>query len=162
MTPEPHDPAALLSILWATPDHANRIAQLHGQLFAEPWTEATIRDLCKDDAVSVLIATDRKPDQIVGFIMTRIMADEGEVLSLGVAKPYQRFGVGKRLLDAVLRVMARAEVAKLYLEVAADNNAALALYKGRGFDQTGVRKGYYQRSGSTPCDALVLSRAPAE
>ncbi len=160
MSSAPESPVARVSILWATAEHAARIAQLHDQLFDEAWSEKFIRDLSHDPACSLLLATDGRPDQIVGFVITRVVSDEGEILSIGVAQPYQRFGVGKRLVEAATRVMANSEVANLYLEVAADNEAAKALYLGAGFNQTGVRKDYYRRPNGATCDALVLALAP--
>jgi len=160
MSSAPESPVSRVSILWATVEHAARIAQLHGQLFDEPWSEKFIRDLCHDQACSILLATDGRPDQIIGFIITRVVSDEGEILSIGVAQPYQRFGVGKRLLEAARRVMVNSEVTNLYLEVAADNEAAKALYLGSGFSQTSVRKDYYRRPNGETSDALVLALAP--
>lgn len=160
MSSAPDSPAAKVSILWATTDHAARIAQLHGQLFDEAWSEKFIRDLNHDPACSLLLAADGRPDRIVGFVITRVVSDEAEILSIGVAQPYQRFGVGKRLVEAALRVMANSEVENVYLEVAADNKAAQALYRGVGFNQTGVRKDYYKRPDGGTSDALILAIAP--
>jgi len=160
MSSDPDSPAAKVSILWATPEHAARIAQLHSQLFDEAWSEKFIRDLQHDPACSLLLAADGRPDQIVGFVITRVVSDEAEILSIGVAQPYQRFGVGQRLVDAAVRVMANAEVTNLYLEVAADNEAGQALYKRTGFKQTGVRKDYYRRPNGGTSDALVLAFSP--
>lgn len=160
MSSAPDSPAAKVSILWATAEHAPRISQLHSQLFDEGWSEKFIRDLCHDPACSLLLATDGRPDQIVGFVITRVVSDEGEILSIGVAQPYQRFGVGKRLVEAAKRVMANSDVSNLYLEVAADNEAARALYNGAGFSQTGERKDYYRRPDGKTSDALLLAVAP--
>lgn len=157
MTAVPEGPAASISILWATTEHAARISQLHSQLFEEGWSEKFVRDLCQDPACSLLLATDGRPDRIIGFIITRVVADEGEVLSIGVAEPYQKFGVGKRLVESASRIMAKSNVSNLYLEVASDNDAAIALYQSAGFLQSGIRKAYYRRPNQSVCDALVLS-----
>jgi [ribosomal protein S18]-alanine N-acetyltransferase len=56
------------------------------------------------------------------------------------------------------RALARAEIKRLHLEVAADNNAAGALYTKAGFMPVGRRAGYYQRKGAQPVDAITLAR----
>jgi ribosomal-protein-alanine N-acetyltransferase len=60
-------------------------------------------------------------------------------------------------VDGVARAVQRAEAKSLYLEVAADNDAALSLYSRAGFLGTGLRRGYYERPGSAPVDAVTLA-----
>ncbi len=56
-----------------------------------------------------------------------------------------------------MRAARRAEVKRLFLEVAADNDAAIALYEGLGFKIVGARKAYYQRAGGVNVDAVILA-----
>ena len=69
---------------------------------------------------------------------------------------WRRNGVGERLLQEVIRA-AEAGKSTIYLEVAIDNTAAIALYKKAGFEQTGMRKGYYARENGK-VDAVLLTR----
>ena len=57
-------------------------------------------------------------------------------------------------MEALVRAAKRADARRLFLEVGHSNSGAIALYKGLGFKETGRRKGYYQRSGAEPEDAL--------
>jgi ribosomal-protein-alanine N-acetyltransferase len=57
----------------------------------------------------------------------------------------------------VARAAQRAEAKKLYLEVAADNDAAMELYRSSGFLGTGLRRGYYARPGGEAVDAVTLA-----
>jgi ribosomal-protein-alanine N-acetyltransferase len=66
-------------------------------------------------------------------------------------------GIGRRMVEGLVRAVKRAEVRRLHLEVAADNAAALALYQRLGFAEVGRRKGYYVRKGRPPVDALLLA-----
>ena len=150
-----------LSILWATPEHAGVVSQLHGSLFDETWNEAFMGDVIKDPGTSVLLAGDGGPNTIVGFVLARVAADEGEILSLGVSKSCQRSGVGGRLVEAIKRIMVRAEISNLFLEVAEDNLAAVNLYRQLGFRDVGRRKDYYRRHNGETCDALVLACDPS-
>ena len=79
------------------------------------------------------------------------------ILTLGVHKDHQRHGVGRRLVEALGRAVKKADARRLFLEVAESNQAAVALYKGLGFQEVGRRKGYYVTPGAAAEDALTLA-----
>jgi ribosomal-protein-alanine N-acetyltransferase len=62
------------------------------------------------------------------------------------------------LVEGLVRAVQRAEVRRMFLDVATDNTAALHLYSKMGFTPSGVRKDYYIRAGSAPVDAVTMSR----
>lgn len=155
-TAAPLDPK-YVSLLWAGPDQAGSIAVLHKQLFDPPWDEAGIRALLDHPASTAFVAMIGNPKTAVGFVMGQLVADEAEILSIGVAKEWQRKGIGRRLMDGLARAVARAEAKRVFLEVAADNDAAVALYRRLGFSEAGRRKGYYERKGGPAVDALKLA-----
>ncbi len=152
----PIDPRNL-SLLWATPDRSEEIAALHGRLFNPAWDAASIASSIEHPASASFIAQVREPAVLAGFIIGRIAADEAEVLSLGVAPEWQRRGIGRRMVEGLVRAARRAEVKRLFLEVASDNEAAGALYHGLGFVPAGGRKGYYQRPDGSKADAIILA-----
>ncbi|WP_431282384.1 GNAT family N-acetyltransferase [Humitalea sp. 24SJ18S-53] len=92
------------------------------------------------------------PEQ--GFILARVAAGEAEVLTLAVAPPARRQGIGAGLVVAAMAGALARGASVLFLEVSEDNLAARALYAALGFEQVGRRRRYYA-DGS---DALVLSR----
>ena len=108
-------------------------------------------------ASSSFIAQIREPRALAGFVIGRIAADEAEILSIGVAPEWQRRGIGRHMAEGLVRAARRAEVKRLFLEVAADNDAAITLYEGLGFKIVGARKAYYQRTGSDNVDAVILA-----
>jgi len=153
----PLDPK-YISLLWAGPEQAADVAALHAKLFSPAWSEDSVRALLEHPGSTAFVAVLGGPPKVtVGFALAQLAADEAEILSLGVAPEWQRKGVGKRLVEGVARAAQRAEVRKLFLEVAADNDAAFALYRRAGFLGTGLRRGYYAREGGTAVDALTLS-----
>lgn len=157
MNDAPLDPK-YISLLWASPDHAGEIAQLHAQLFSPVWSEESIRGLLDHPASTAFLAVVAgQPPKTVGFVMAQLAADEAEILSIGVASDWQRKGVGRRLVEGVARAVRRAEAKTLFLEVAADNDAAIELYQRAGFMGTGLRRGYYERQGAAPVDAVTLA-----
>lgn len=146
-----------VSVLWASIEHAEDIARCHASLFETPWDTSAIQGLLSHPGSTALIARVGHPQQTAGFILGQLAADEAEILSFGVAKEFQRNGIGKRLIDGLARAAKRAEAKRLFLEVADDNIPALVLYSRSGFKEVGRRKGYYQRANGAKADALVLA-----
>jgi len=158
MTKGAPDDLKYVSLLWAGPEHVADVARLHAELFSPPWTEDSIRTLLEHPASTAFLAVAGGPPKVpVGFVLAQLVADEAEILSIGVALSWQRKGLGRRLVEGVARAAQRAEAKKLYLEVAADNDAALELYRRTGFLGTGLRRGYYERPGGQAIDAVTLA-----
>lgn len=120
---------------------------------AAGWSAAALRATFKEHTPYLLIATQQT--QIVGFICGRKMVDEGEILNLAVRPLLRRLGVGRRLVQAFLRIAANQGVVKVHLEVRESNTVAIQFYTGVGFRQAGKRPGYYQ----APAEAAVLMTA---
>ncbi|MEI9965502.1 MAG: GNAT family N-acetyltransferase [Caulobacteraceae bacterium] len=91
--------------------------------------------------------------------MARAIGGEAEILTLAVAPRARRRGIGLGLVEAAALEAARRGGGALYLEVAADNDAATALYRATGFEQAGVRARLLRPRGRRRAmDALVLRR----
>jgi ribosomal-protein-alanine N-acetyltransferase len=150
-----------VSLLWAGPERASGIADLHAKLFSEAWDTESVRKLLDHPAATSFVATLGDPNDIIGFIIGQIAADESEILTVGVVPAHQKRGIGKLLVEGLMRAVQRAEVRRMYLEVATDNAAALQMYSKLGFSPSGVRKGYYARPGAASVDAVTMSRAIA-
>jgi [ribosomal protein S18]-alanine N-acetyltransferase len=146
-----------VSLLWAAPERAVEIADLHRRLFNPPWPAKDIAVLLAHPASTSLVAVAREPKSVIGFIIGQLAADEAEILSVGVAKDWQRAGLGAMLVEGLARASRRGEAKTVFLEVAEDNEAALALYRRLGFQETGRRKRYYQRGDGASVDALTFA-----
>ena len=132
------------------------LAALHAAAFDEPWSADDILRFAEDRGGFALVADER--DEPAGFILCRLIAGEAEVLTLAVRPQLRRRGVGRALLEAAI-ALARPSAETMFLEVAADNPGAAALYAGAGFEAVGRRAGYYGRAGADSVDALVMRRA---
>jgi ribosomal-protein-alanine N-acetyltransferase len=139
----------------ARPDDAPALAALHARAFDTPWSARALTGFMGDAGALTLI--EGEPPQ--GFILIRVMAGEAEVLTLAVDPAERRAGVGRMLVEAAAAKAVSLGAASLFLEVAEDNIAALALYRAAGFAEIGRRREYYRRPGATTMDALVLKRA---
>ena len=144
-----------VSFLWAGPERAHEIASMHAGLFDDGWSAESVVRLLDHPGSTALVAVTGTPRQTAGFILGQIVVDEAEILSVGVAREWQRRGLGRLLVEALCRSAKRAEVKRLHLEVGADNAAARALYSRLGFQETGLRKGYYAKAGGRPAEDAV-------
>ena len=94
-----------------------------------------------------------------GFGLIRTIAPEAELLTLAVAPPAQGQGLGGRLLHSLLAAADTFGATEMFLEVAADNTPALALYRGAGFAQSGLRSDYFRYPDGGRADAILMRRA---
>jgi ribosomal-protein-alanine N-acetyltransferase len=92
-----------------------------------------------------------------GFAIGRAVAGEAELLTIAVAPEVLGRGIGRALLAAFEAEARRRDAATAFLEVAADNPAALALYRAAGWVESGRRRGYYRRARGT-VDAVLMSK----
>lgn len=83
------------------------------------------------------------------------MADEGEILNVGVDPQYRRIGVGRGLVSAALSRLQSLGARQVFLEVRESNGAARALYRGFEFVEISKRVKYYRR----PVEDAILLRA---
>ena len=127
---------------------------LEDDLFApDTWTASMYRDeLRQADTRHYLVA--ENSTGVVGWAGLIAYDDEAHVSTIGVARERQGEGIGARLLDALLAEADRRSPVVL-LEVRADNERAMGLYRRRGFTEIGRRRRYYQPSGT---DAVVMRR----
>ncbi|MEL7462931.1 MAG: ribosomal protein S18-alanine N-acetyltransferase [Pseudomonadota bacterium] len=134
-------------------ERLNALAALHAAAFAPErgWSAEEIADLA---ATGALIAEDADR----GFALISLAADEAELLTIAVAEEARGAGIGAALLNAAEGVAAKNGATRIFLEVAADNAAALALYRKSGFEEIGRRPAYYSRPEGR-IDALMLAKA---
>lgn len=138
----------------AGPADADTLAAAHALGFATPWSGADFAELLAGPGVFGLMARDEAA--VRGLGLFRTVLGEMEVLTLAVDPAARRQGVGRALMTAALAI-ARGEGAEAcFLEVAADNPGAEALYAGLGFRAAGRRRGYYDRGAGARADAVVM------
>ncbi len=124
--------------------------------FGEAWTRSQCLGVMAMPGIRLTLAM--VDDEPAGFAMTRSVADEAELLLLGVAPDFRRRGVGTALLRSVEADCVASGVAMLHLEVRAGNEA-VRLYTGNGFAKVGERRAYYRSKTGQAHDAHTYSRA---
>lgn len=132
------------------------LSELHCACFPDGWGVAAMDEVLRSPGVYAILAADGA--RAAGLALGRRIADEAELLTLGVAPEFRRQGLGAALVRAVASVVPLARA--LHLEVAADNAPALTLYRTLGFAQVGRRKDYYRRPDGRLADALTFAIEP--
>lgn len=136
----------------------DRVSHLHRAAF-EPmgergWSRADIAGLLASPGVAGFLLTEAGRD--IGMAICRVVAGEAELLAIAVDSARRRRGAARRLLDAIVDKVRAEGAGTLFLEVGADNPAALALYRSRGFETVGRRAAYYPRPNRPAADAFVM------
>lgn len=136
------------------------LAVLHREDFVRPWSADEFSSLLEQDTVFGFAAREvghgAKPP--AGFVLARLAAGEGEILTIAVARSHRRQGLGWRLMDAVLRALHGERAEALFLEVDETNAPAIALYRRFGFAEVGRRANYYRSPEHGQSGALVMRR----
>jgi ribosomal-protein-alanine N-acetyltransferase len=145
LEPLPREAAAAL---------AEVVSALHAICFPDdPWPPRAIAEIVTMPGFFGHLARDGA--EPTGLVLAHKVAEECEILTLGVVPARRRAGIGAALLTATVAVAGRLGARALFLEVAEDNIAARALYRAHGFVQIGRRPNYYRRVSGLAA-ALVL------
>lgn len=143
------------------------VAALETLCNPQPWSRDALKPYVQDSTAAEADKAGKKPGagaklvalvgehegQVSGYVLGSCVADEAEILILGVHPDARRQGTARALLTALLSRLRAAGATSVFLEVRRGNKPAIALYKVLGFGEAGVRKGYYADTGE---DALLL------
>jgi [ribosomal protein S18]-alanine N-acetyltransferase len=140
----------------ATSRDAPKLAQLHGASFHRGWGEAEFEGMLTER--NTLVHRLRQGRKIIGFAVSRIAADEAEILSIAVAASHRGRGLSRDLLLTHLGHLAGHGVRIVFLEVEENNQPARRLYARAGFGIAGRRERYYQQPGGEQLNALLMRR----
>jgi ribosomal-protein-alanine N-acetyltransferase len=136
--------------------HIDQLMRYERDLFgAEAWTRSSYRAELTDTRTRGYVVAEDPGGRLLGWAGVRVVADEADIMTVGVIATVRRRGIAARLLGELLEI-ARARGAKFaYLEVRIDNDAARKLYSREGFAELGVRRGYYDGGR---VDGVVMQR----
>ena len=167
-TPPPHATERRVRFMPMTEADLDAVCELEKSAYAHPWSRKHFADSLSAGYPAVLLLGEplpgervppRRPDGqvLLGYLVAMPGVDEVHLLNITVAPTHQRQGWARFLLDA-LCLWSRGQGAQwLWLEVRASNTPAQTLYTGYGFQQVGIRKGYYPAGQFQREDAVVMS-----
>jgi [ribosomal protein S18]-alanine N-acetyltransferase len=132
------------------------VLELELALFGEEaWSRQMLAGELSQQPASRCYLVAETADGIVGYAGLLAAGGQADVLTIAVATAHWGQGTGSLLLEALLAEAVRRGCTEVFLEVRADNARAQRLYHWWGFGEVGIRRGYYQPSGT---DAIVMQR----
>jgi [ribosomal protein S18]-alanine N-acetyltransferase len=135
---------------------APKLAELHGASFHRGWGESEFEAMLAER--NTLVHRLRMGRKTIGFAVSRIAADEAEILSIAVDANHRGRGLSRNLLLTHLGHLAGRGVRSVFLEVEENNQPARRLYQGAGFAVTGRRERYYRQPSGEQLNALLMRR----
>lgn len=122
----------------------DEIAQLESTSSLHPWSRENFRSSLSSShrCIGLRKTGPENSAPLIAHVFISLAADQAELLLITVAKAYQGCGIGTLLLTTITEQLT-GHAAELFLEVRPSNTAAIGLYESLGFNQIGVRKGYY-------------------
>jgi ribosomal-protein-alanine N-acetyltransferase len=130
------------------------VLTLEQELFGEEaWSRQMLAGELGQQPASRYYLVAELDGKIVGYAGLLAAGGQGDVLTIAVATARWGHGIGTELLDRLLAEARRRGCTEVFLEVRADNARAQRLYRWRGFTDIGIRRAYYQPSGT---DAIVM------
>ena len=124
----------------------DEIANLHKLCFPnKPWSASDFADL-KKSGCEIIVSQN-------AFAVWRNVADESEIITIGVAPNARRNGIASAMLTIIENNIKNQGVKKIFLEVASNNIAGQKLYENNGYKTVGIRPKYYEGA-----DAILMAK----
>lgn len=121
-----------------------QIMAIEQQIYPNPWSVTVMQDCIQAGYQCIKAHTHEQPDEIACYALMMIGFEESNILNIGVNPIYQRQGIASQLLQRLLLISRINHAKHMWLEVRANNQAAINLYQKFEFKQIGLRKNYYK------------------
>jgi ribosomal-protein-alanine N-acetyltransferase len=140
------------------PGHADELAQLHTRAFRpeDAWDAGAFNELLAQPHTQAFGMF--RDASLAAFILIQFVRPEAEILTIATAPAFQRLGLAGNLVRDAEQQLCSEGLEKWLLDVAADNDGALAFYRRIGFQEDGRRPDYYRRLEGTRIDAILMSK----
>ncbi len=132
--------------------HLPDILKVEQESFSHPWTEAMFLEEMAGKFSVYRVATEE--GKAVAYMGMWILADEGHITNVAVAKKCRRRGIAKALISDFVRIAQEKNLCLMTLEVRVSNESAISLYESFGFTEVGRRKNYYDNTE----DAVLMTK----
>ncbi|MEY2777773.1 MAG: hypothetical protein RLY30_1871 [Pseudomonadota bacterium] len=147
---------AALRLLPMRQEDLASVMVIENQAYPFPWTSGNFMDSFQS---GYLLRRLIDQEVLVGHCVWMVIEDEAHLLNFTISPARQRRGLGQWMLKALLAEWGGAGLRRCLLEVRPSNTPALGLYRRNGFEQIGLRRGYYPNGPDGREDALVLARS---
>lgn len=134
-------------------EHIPELAEIEQLCFAVPWSEKQLLEELENPLGSYFVAVE--DGRVLGYIGSQTVIDETCVMNVAVRPDCRGKRLGSLLMEALVQDCLEKGSRLLTLEVRVSNEPALALYRAFGFQQVGLRKGYYEKPRE---DAIIMTK----
>jgi len=136
--------AKTIRIVPMTRAHVDALMAFERDMFGtEAWSRASYLAELADTDNRYYVAAEGPAGELLGWAGVLVVADTAEIVTVGVIPTARQAGTGRRMLDLLLAEAVRRGAREAFLEVRVDNASARAMYAAAGFQEVGLRKGYY-------------------
>jgi len=116
------------------------VMRIESTIYSHPWTRGNFVDSLNSGYSAWVL---EEKSEMIGYALMMTVMDEAHLLNLSVAKHRQKQGLGRFLLEHMIKIAKRHRAANMFLEVRPSNFSAIALYENMGFCEMAIRRGYY-------------------
>ncbi|MDO4345020.1 MAG: ribosomal protein S18-alanine N-acetyltransferase [Eubacteriales bacterium] len=141
----------MIEIRRMRPEDLEQVERIEADTFSQPWTRAGF--LSSLEADSTIYLTVWEKSEIVGYCGLMKVLEEGDITNVAVKREFRGRGIGRMMLENLLKLAGEQGVREFTLEVRKSNAAAIALYKKLGFQDCGLRKNFYEKPVE---DAVIM------
>lgn len=134
----------------------DKVTAIEASSFSIPWSKDAFEGAILQDNYCIIVAVSDDESDILGYCCFYYVMDEAEIPTVCVRSDMRKMGVGTEMLQGLLKKAEELKLSSVYLEVRVSNEPAKGLYKKLGFEESGIRKNFYERPRE---DAIVMRYA---
>jgi len=132
----------------------DQIIKIENASFTDPWPRSALSEGFGNRLAHQYVMEIPDKDKIAAYCQCWVVLDEGHILNIAVAPEFRGQGLGRKMMDFIIRAMIAKDVRYIFLEVKISNIIAQNLYNSMGFRQIDMRRKYY----SDGSDALIMMK----
>lgn len=149
------DMCALVEIRTMTNSDLDNVIAVEMRAYPHPWTLGIFRDCLRIGYHAWVMTLD---GDVIGYGIVMLSPGEAHILNICIDPGYQRKGLGRHLLNHLIKKSNLTDVDMILLEVRRSNENAQQLYQSEGFHELGVRRAYYPAANNDREDAIILAK----
>lgn len=130
-----------------------QVCAIEEETFSMPWSRKSFQDTLS--YCHTLYLTAELDGEIAGYCGCYQSLEEAEITNIAVRRQLRGYGIGRRLLEELMRIGKERGAFAYTLEVRVSNKAAIHLYESLGFVSFGIRRNFYEKPKE---DALIMWR----
>ena len=138
----------MIAVTKMSREHLSEVAAIEEMSFSLPWSLESL-ELMLTEQASALVALE--DGRVLGYVGMMCVLDEGQIINVAVHPDARRRGVGRSLMQAAEAYAKERGIVFLSLEVRESNIAARSLYSSLGWEEQGIRKGFYSHPVENAC-----------